>query len=409
MRYGWGILLICALLAGCAGAPKQVTRGSELATWIEDAGRYHQSLLPNHPDRLDQILFISDEMRKVINREFGGFRKRQSIDRLATWLIDPDGHGMTYQLGANLTPVESYKEQRGNCISFTILLYTLARELDVELRFNEVDLPDEWGMGDDENHLVLYRHVNAVYRIGTRTNIYDLALENYDRRYPQRAISEQKAVAMLHNNRAIDAFKLDDLEQAFHYLRLAVNLAPDYSDLYANLGVFFKRKGQFQLAEQAFLYSLQLDKYSTIAASSLERFYRESGQVRKAERFAKRARFARQQNPYYQYGLAKKEFAEQSYSAARKSVKRAKRLHAGDDRFFELSARIEQQLGNYRQALRELEKAHQLSNELEDRNRYFAMAEEVAQLLQDEEQRRTERRQSDINIEIIRPSSGVWR
>ena len=85
-----------------------------------------------------------------------------------------------------------------------------------------------------------------------------------------------------------------------------------------------------------------------------------------------------------------------------------KKLHDQDDRFFELSGLIEQQLGNYRKALSDLDKAHKLSTELVDRDRYFSQAKEVAQQLVDREQRRAERMQSDINIEV-RPPSGVWR
>ncbi len=100
-------------------------------------------------------------MRSEVHQRFGHLSRSTAADELSKWLIDEDGHRMVYELNANFSPIEAYQEKQGNWLSFTILLISLASELGIELEYNQVDLPNVWGM-ENTGEVTLYQHINAL-------------------------------------------------------------------------------------------------------------------------------------------------------------------------------------------------------------------------------------------------------
>ena len=392
------ISLACLALSACATTERGTTQHEGLSAWMKQAIQYEDSLDISHPHRQHQIYRVSDEMREILESQFSDYSKVRAIREIATWLLAPEGHGMSYDINANFAPIDAYREKRGNCLSFTLLISSMAAELGIEMKFNEVDLPDVWDM-DESNGMVLYRHINAIFRTQQRELVFDLAMEEYDSRYPQRTITARQALALLHNNFAVDALRLNDFDTANHHMMLAVGANRHNSDIWGNIGVMFNRNGQTELAEQALLHAMRVDERNSAAASNLERFYRERGDDKRAQHYYRLASRARFNNPYYQYNQAKHAYKEGSFRNARKAIKRAKRLHDKDSRFFILSAAIEKELGRYTSALKEIEIAHNLSKDVEERGRFEAKAIQVAKLIH---QRDTLRAQRDIRFENSR-------
>ena len=392
------ISLACLVLNACASTQRGTTQQKELSSWIDQALEYENTLDYSHPHRQEQIFSVSNEMRDTLNSEFSEYSKVRAIRELATWLLAADGHAMSYDVNANFSPIDAYREKRGNCLTFTLLVTSMAKELGIDMQFNEVDLPDVWDM-DESNGMVLYRHINAVFRTRQRELVFDLAMEEYDSRFPQRTITARQALALLHNNFAIDALRLGDLETATHHMKLAVGANRNNSDIWGNIGVLFSRNGDMKMAEQALLHAMRVDEKNSAAASNLERLYRERGDEKRASHYYRLASRARFNNPYYQYNQAKYAFDEKNFRVAKKAIKRAKRLHDKDSRFFILSGAIEKELGRYNSALKEIEVAHNLSNDVEERGRFEAKALLVARLMLEKDALRQQR---DIRFENSR-------
>ncbi len=334
---------------------------------------------------------VSDETRKLIQRKFTSKDKHKRARRLAQWLIESSGHDMEYKIEANLTPDEAFKKRQGNCLSFTILLITLANDLGIKLKYTDVDLPSMWSL-DEQAGLVFYRHINAIYRTATHTQIFDLAIEDYDAGFPQRTISQQAAGALLHSNLGVDQLRKDNQELAYHHLKLAASLDPSNPDLWINLGAAYKRFEQFDLAEHSFKIALELDDKQSLAASNLERLYRQLNQNALADRFGKIAHRARQKNPYVQYKLAQEQLDRKKFRPAKRTIKRAIKLHSEDPKFFELSSVIHQHLGQYKEAILDLEKAFNMSKDVDERGRYFDKVRLVAKRAEEEAINRKNRR-----------------
>ena len=381
----WRLLTIttCAfILSACTSTPK-LEENSHL---INSTLAYYSTLAPDHPDSFENLFYIPNDIRDQVHEKFSSNNRHGSASKLANWLMSSEGHDLEYELDANLKPYDTYTQKRGNCLSFTLLMLTLGEELDINLKVNQVNLPDTWGAGD-ENDLVFYRHVNAVFKSPSKTQIFDLALEDYRSGYPQQLITKHQAAALLYSNIGIQKLKDEDFGQALHYLKLSASTFPENADMWINLGAAYKRLGDIDKAEEIYLKALASNDQNNLAASNLERLYRSQGKKSLADHFEKLAAKSRKRNPYLHYNEAKELFDNKRYLKASKSIRRAIKLHNLDPDFFELSSRIHQARNKPIEALKNLETAHNLSKTNEERIRYTAKVEMVlAQLRKQQEQ-----------------------
>ncbi|MEM7358394.1 MAG: hypothetical protein AAF431_04825 [Pseudomonadota bacterium] len=375
-RVAAGLLCCVWLLSGCASKP--VSEAFSSADWVQEIMNYQYRLPADHPDQLSNLLVINDEMRAEVRSRFSHLSTHRGSEELAKWLISDDGHDMTYDIKASLPPIQAYNQRRGNCLSFTILLVSLAEEIGINIDYNAVDIPNTWGL-DEELGMVSYRHVNGLLVRHGRRQVFDLAMNIYDSGYPQRVISREQALALLHNNKAVEFIRAGDLRRAVHPLKLAISLSPENPDLWVNFGVVMRRTGEIKKAGIAFEHALFLDKYNGSAATNLEVYYRDLGQHNKADRYKRQAEHSRKRNPYFYYQQAMEDYEQKSFRSALRSTKRAIQLHK-DPRFYELQSLISQQTQDYRAALKSLKKAYTLSVGAEQRDRYANKAQMVYEL-----------------------------
>lgn len=395
-KRGLTILLLIAI-AGCASSPSLEPDDELIASVLN-----YEALLPeNHPDTPDQIFKLSDDIREEIRGRFKSSNKHKNASGLARWLMDPDGHNLVYDLDANLMPTQAFEQRRGNCLSFTLLMVELASELDIELKVNQVDLPEMWGQ-DSQNDLVFYRHVNAVFESLRSTQVFDLAMEEYKRGFPQRLISKREATALLFSNIGIEELKNGNTTSAIHYLRLAASTYPTNPDMWINLGAIYKHIGKLDIAEKIYLQAFAISDKDSLAASNLERLYRRQGRNTLADQYQKLASNARERNPYVHYQNAERAYQEKNYRRASKLVKRAIRLHKEDPDFYELSSRIKQASNKHIAALKDLEKAYHLTQMNDERGRYANKIKMVIARVKAVEEKRTGRQpRTSPNRQII--------
>lgn len=380
-------LLLLINAAGCVST--RIDQSDD--RFINSIIAYETAFPENHPDSIEEVFKLPEQVRKSVRERFSTRDRHKNVADLAAWLMAPDGHHLVYDLEANLTPSQAFEQRRGNCLSFTLLLTELATELDVNLRVNQVDLPEIWGQ-DSHKDLIFYRHVNAVFKTVHNTQIYDLAVQEYRPGFPQRLIKKREASALLFSNIGIEKLKQDKFEAAIHYLSLSVSNFPNNPDMWINLGAAYKQTGQPELAEKSYLQAFSLSDKNGLAASNLERLYTDQGRNDKAKRFKKLSAKARTRNPYYHYHKAEVAYSEKNYRKASKAIKRAIQLHQEDPQFYELSSRIKQVRNQHIAALKDLEKAYELPQNEEDRGRFLNKIKMVVahvQAIQEEQLKKT--------------------
>ena len=363
------IALLLSATLGLSACTNKVSPLQSTNAELEPILNYYSQLPYDHPDRIETLLTLPQSVKDTVKREFGHLHQTKSGVQLARWLMAPEGQSLIYDINANLTPAEVFKQRRGNCLSFTLLLIKLSEELNINVRINQVDLPDMWGQSENQD-LVFYRHVNAIQKTATVTNIFDLAMQDYRQGLPQRLLTAQQGAALLFSNIGVQALQEDKTNKALHYLKLAASLYPNNADMWINLGAIYKSIKQPKMAEKVYLLAFELNDSSSLAASNLDRLYRSIEQPKKALTYAKLADRARQKNPYIRFTNAQSGFAEMRYRYAANEIKRAIQLYSKDPQFFELSSRIKQAQKKYISALKDLEKAHQLSSNNTERGRY---------------------------------------
>ena len=369
--------LMLALLQACAHSPPTpIDTAWQDRLLLGDAFEWEPKELRvlSHID----VLAISDDMRQFTHHYLNTTDSdREQLKSLSELLINHAHLGMEYDPLPTYTAQEAFERQQGNCLSYSLLMVALARELDIELELNEVEVPAIWEMHSKKD-FVLYKHVNTVLETRFTREVYDLAMDEYDPSYKQYTISIDEAKAQYHNNRAMEHFIQGDLDRAFLFLKVALSFDQAQAYIWSNLGSVYKRHGQLDYAEQAFFIALHYDPDYMVALSNLERLYRQQGQLALAASYGERVKRARLDNPYYMYHLADEALAKGELDEALKQVNRAIKKNKTDHRFFFLRGRIYLAQKQFSPAVEDIVRAKSLAIKQSDRAHYSSKLQNLA-------------------------------
>ncbi|WP_444888078.1 tetratricopeptide repeat protein [Microbulbifer sp. JMSA008] len=264
-----------------------------------------------------------------------------------------------YDESATLTAMETYRLARGNCLAFTLMMVAMARELGAEASFNQVEVPPVWSH-DEAETFVVYRHVNMVSESSRGRRVVDFNLAVYDPAYDQHILDDTTAFALFYSNRGVELMREGEREQAFLYLRKALELRPQRSDLWANLGAMYSHYGFLTEAQHSYQQALHLESSNLVAISNLERLYRYNGQQALADEYAKRARYHRERNPYYLFYQAREAYEQGDFKRAEHRLRKAVSRYEGDHRFHFLLGLARYQLGEMAASRESFEEAFSL-------------------------------------------------
>nr|WP_100169415.1 tetratricopeptide repeat protein [Microbulbifer agarilyticus] len=341
-RLWFGALVL--LLSGCASVPDEVQLPVNTSWLLSGQPLFAEPVrLAELPD--DDILGLAPEMRAYL-AEIAPESGPQH--RLQLLLKGFERHDYTVQYHADktLTASETYSQQVGNCMAFTVMMVAMARELGANAYFNQVEVPPVWGH-EEAQTFVVYRHINMVSQSPRGRRVVDFNLQAYDPVYDQRKISDTEAFAQFYSNRGLELMQQGEMRDAFRYLRKSLELRPYSADLWANLGAFYSRNQVFDAAEESYKRALQLQGDHAIAMSNLERLHRRQEQFELADYYAKRARYHRERNPYYLYYQARAAYEEGDYKSAKSQLRRAIWQYEKDHRFHFLMGLTRFRLGEF--------------------------------------------------------------
>jgi Flp pilus assembly protein TadD len=267
------------------------------------------------------------------------------------------------------TASETFRQQRGNCLSFSNMFVALARHVGLDVQYQEVDIPPDWTLREDV--FVLNRHVNVLVDLGpSGQQVVDFNVDDFKTTYDRRAIKDSRALAHHHNNLGVEAMQAGRTAEAVAYFRKAiVDNDRRFSPAWTNLGSLYLREGHPELAEAAFLHALDTDSNDYVAMSNLVRFYDASGDQELAEEYRRRVKAHRMRNPYYRYRLAREAFYAKDFKSAISHLRYAIRRKSQEDQFMFLLGLCYLMKGESEHARRWMEKAEEVaSNEALKRN-----------------------------------------
>lgn len=304
---------------------------------------------PLVPSR-EEILAVPPALRAELQEHVispGGGEERR-LSRLAGFLFDPEGLGMSYQPDADHTVSEAWQTRRANCLTFTLLTIALAREAGLDAYGQEITRTLSWYSEGDT--LYFSNHVNAGIRIRQHRFSVDVASDNVLTGEPPRAVDDDRLVSIFYSNRAAALLAQGKHEAAAAFAAAALEADAGYATAWNNTGVVRLRTGRADQAEQDFLRALELDHAHDGALMNLATLYGERGDKHREAEFRKRIEKSRRRNPFHYFMLAMDDEKRGDYARAARHYRRAIGLYAGEHRFHHGLARAYLHQGRFRKA-----------------------------------------------------------
>lgn len=346
-------------LAACKSLPEQyVTSSSISQSQLIDGVAFLGSPLEDADLPVADIMAITPEMNQFLDEHIRGLNGQGSKAReISRSLFEKDKFGLIYDPRATYTASQTFENKVGNCLAFSFLYSALAKEVGLNVKFQEVDVLPQWDYVNDEIY-VENSHVNVrVSMFGGNALIVDIDQIEPERNLNYTILDSDHIQALYYGNVAVELFLNQKNEEAFKYFVKAIKTKREIPALWANLGVLYRRTGNPEYAEKAYFTALGYDNRNSATLNNLAYMYEELGDLERSKYYNSLVKSYQNNNPYYRYVKAQKAVDEQEYSEALKHIKYAISLKREEARFYKLKSEIHAGLGENREATEALKKA----------------------------------------------------
>ena len=348
------------LVLGCASAPWSrdsvgITRDELLAGAPLGVAQDSAALVDQ-----EEVLAVSGEMQDFLDAHVASAAGRAlRLRQLARVILDEGTFGLEYD-ETTRTASETFQARQGNCMSFSNMFVAMARQVGLDVHYQEVETPPDWSLRNDT--FVLNRHVNVLVDLGMEgEHLVDFNLADFRTSYDRRRIPDSRALAHHYNNLAVERMQAGDTASALSYFRRATDNDPRFSPAWTNLGTLYLRKGHPAHAEAAYLEALRAGGVDFVAMSNLARLYGRQGDQKRAESYGKKVDYHRKRNPYYRLHLARQAFQAEDYDTAIGHLSYAIRKKKSEDQLYFLLGLSYMKKGDEKAARRWLSKAEEVA------------------------------------------------
>jgi tetratricopeptide (TPR) repeat protein len=254
---------------------------------------------PALPDEAS-LLALDGPMRRYLSERLRSQRRPDSsiharANALLRALYQRSELQLDYDDRVTRTPQQAFAARRGNCLSLVLMTAAFAREMDLQVGFNEVTLDEPW---QAEGGLLLRTgHINLTLMAqAQRGHLHGVAHTTVDflpgidlSRLPSHRVSSARVMAMFFNNRAAEALVDRRLDLAYWLARESLGHDARFAAAGNTLGVVMLRAGLLPQAAQAFEQALALSGDDAGAMSNLAQVRAAQGLHRQALALRQRA------------------------------------------------------------------------------------------------------------------------
>lgn len=307
--YGRCLLIaaVCLLFAGCQNAPRQTLSNKPHTDLFADEHFARPATTIETPE---QIFAVPDDVVKELRQKVLVFADPHDRSKALLRFIFNDGTEiLEYVNSATLIASETLQKRQANCLSLTILAYSLADALGFDSRFQDVDVPEYWitrsGSSLLNGHVNLLVNPDSKYaglgHIVYRRHSYLIDFDRVPSRTKFRTteVGRNSIISMFYNNKAADAMMVQDFNLAYQYLKAAITIAPELSGNWNNLAVLYRQKQLLAEAEQVYLHSLALEPNHSNTMANLAMLYQVTGREQQAADLEYKVAKKRLSNPFY--------------------------------------------------------------------------------------------------------------
>jgi len=355
------LVLLAACSSGCVSlAPTDSDGHLSREEALSGEALFGSDAVPPLPEA--DILQVDPAMHAFVER----FVDRNAnvhlrLQQLTYAIITEGTFGLQYT-DATRTAAGTFHARNGNCLSFTNMFVAMAREVGLDVAYQQVDIPPDWEQRGDT--FVLNRHINVLVKLGrTSRKVVDFNIDDFKTSYDRREVSDLRAQAHYYSNVGVENLQAGSYRQAFLFLRKGLAIDDGFSPLWTNLGTLYLRSGHLDYAEASYLEALRHDSRDMVAISNLARLYARLGDTERAASMRDFARYHRERNPYYRFQQARDAFLHKEYAAALEHLDYAIGERREEDAFYFLRGLVRLQLGDTRRARIDMETAERLASD----------------------------------------------
>lgn len=330
-------------------------------------------------ERPDEIFELDRDARAFVDStQLKTQTENKNLKNLVRQIFDHSEHGLRYRSDANSVAVETFENQAANCLSLTIMTYAMAKHAGYDATFYEVDIPEYWTRRDGVN--LLNGHINL--RISLRNNSKknqmseDYIDVDFDPQairddFHRQAVSKNKVIAMFYNNKGADALLAGNDLLAYAYFKEAATFYDGFGSTWVNLGVLYRRMGQFDLAQSSYENAIALDDDNFTAWENLALLFRLQGKDKDAESIRRKVIAKREANPFYHYILGEEALDIGKPDEAVAHFNRARRLDRTRHEILFGLGKAHLELGDIARAKKFMELAAKHAVDAQDEYRYL--------------------------------------
>lgn len=202
-----------------------------------------------------------------------------------------------YALNPTRSAIETFHEQRGNCLSFVNLFVGLARERGLNPFYVEVTDYQKWnhraGMVVSQGHIVAGMYLDGELKTYDFLPYRPKAYKTFN------PIDDLTAAAHFYNNLGAEALMNGDLERAYELLTVATRIAPRFEKAVNNLGVARARGGDLAAAVELYQKGLAIDPDNAMILTNMTRAYQQLGRTREADDLLAKIEASNTSNPFF--------------------------------------------------------------------------------------------------------------
>jgi len=328
-----------------------------------------------------EIFMLDDEMIFMVeNTLTNALTTKQKAMKLLKHIFSKEKIALSYSNNANLTAREAYHSQKANCMSLTIMAYALARKANLQVEFQEIDVPEYWVRNRQYN--LLTGHINLLIKPNAQVNnkiVYgnDNIQIDFDpyvlkQTFPKRTIEKNTVLAMFYNNKGGQAIVDNDYDVAYQYLKAATQADRNFSPAWGNLAVLYRLTGNITQAEEAYRYAIQINPNNLTALTNLAILLNSQQNYVEADEIKSHLLAKRRKNPYYHAVLADEAYYNHDYNEALQHYKRALRLNDKVHELYFGLAKVYYQMNRLSDARVAMRKALSLNKTKSTEHQYLA-------------------------------------
>lgn len=379
----WAIILCAALLSACASTSQVRTPPPQV---------FHDQLFqpPSAPIDTSRVFALSADMRAYLRHEISQAKDKDVRRQLFDALYRKDKLQLEYDSAVTRNASQTFDARAGNCLSLAIMTAALARELNLTVQFQQIQVDESWSRSGNlyfaSNHVNLALGKQRTER-SPLSGGYNVDLSSpltvdfipipQKSRENARPLEEHTVIAMYLNNRAAEQLAASQVDDAYWSARKAAEVDPLFLNAYNTLGVIYQHAGHFAAAEQTLRYAQSQAPDNTIFLSNLAQTL--ESQHKMDEAAVVRARLVQLEPhpPFHFFQLGQEAMRLGDYARARKMFERELERAPDYHEFHFWLALANYQMGDLRAADSHMARALENSTTRGDHDLYAAKLDRI--------------------------------